>query len=200
LAEDTAKLVARVQMALVMHYQHAVEGVGAMALLGLPTEQAAMMLVRVPFEVRNLITRALLEKLFLTVTRMHDRHGDGLRNIFDKLDRPDVRDAVLCVGGEQHLAAARSKWAGIQGDPRFSKLGDYRNSVLAHLVTQKWGKDRGDPVNLFACAQETFAVVKDLQRAMGALIGPLEKIERRWRARNLEFWSALANGLPAPRS
>jgi hypothetical protein len=196
LAAGSAKLVARVQRALVVHYQHAAEGVGAIALLGLPSEQAAMMRVRVHFEVRNLITTALLEKLFLTVTRMHDRQGDGLPNIFKCLDQADVQSAALSAGGEPHLNAARVKWATIQGDSRFRKLGDYRNQVLAHLVTQEWGSNGGEPVNLFACAHETFSVVEDLQRALGARIGPLEELERRWRARNLEFWSALAGRLP----
>jgi hypothetical protein len=67
-----------------------------------------------------------------------------------------------------------------------------RNWMRGHLKTKEFFANPRGPVNLFACANETFAVVEDLSLAQGNRVQALAWHEACWRNMGSDFWDALA--------
>lgn len=105
--------VRRVRVATVMHYRHAVQGVRAMSILGLPDVNAAWLRARVHHELRSLLTSALMEQLLLSVSRMHDAKPDldGIPSILSLLRVEAVRKVVVVSGCDHYLDEANRRWA-----------------------------------------------------------------------------------------
>src|SRR5713101_7404621 len=89
----------RVQAATVFHYVHAKESILALAVLALPDNASDMpkRLFALPLELRLVFNHALLDKVYLTVMRMHDRRrdADGLPTVFRLLEDATIFRQVV---------------------------------------------------------------------------------------------------------
>jgi len=186
--------VQRVQVAIALHYQHSVQGVQAMALMGLPNPSAALVRAQVNSELRKLLYTALWDQLMLSISRMHDtkKDLDGIPSILRLLRNDAIRGEVIAPGCAHYLTSANIKWHELKKNVQYRELRNLRNWTRAHLKTQEFlAKVVGGGANLTACANETFAVIEDLFLAQGGAGRGLAWHAERWRSTGSDFWDAL---------
>jgi hypothetical protein len=176
---------------------NAVQGVLAMSILGLPSTKIGLVRASIEPRLRTLLTSALVERLLLSVSRMHDTEPDtdGVPSILRMLRSDAVRNSVVASGCDRYLDEARAKWSRIdRAGPGYQTL-RLRNSTRAHLIVQKAFNHEGGWVDLFTCARETFAVIEDFMLAQGCDQKRLSRRADDWRMMGGDFWARLA-GVP----
>jgi hypothetical protein len=140
-----------------------------------------------------LVRAALLQRLVMTVARLHDSAGDvdSLPTLFKLLDDSTVRDQFL-AGPEfdASLTFARERWAKFHGDARVESIRLFRNRYLAHMISQKWGFDTPVFGDITDVAAGTFGIVEALSVASGTSV-LLKHVHEIWKERAEDYWRRL---------
>ncbi len=140
-----------------------------------------------------LLRAALLQRLVMTVARLHDSNGDvdSLPTLFRLLDDPLVRDGFLGAPEfKEALTFARERWAKFHGDARVERIRLFRNRYLAHTISQKWGFDKPVFGDITDVAAGTFGIVEALSVASGTSV-LLKDVHEIWKERAEDYWRRL---------
>jgi hypothetical protein len=192
----SAEKIARVKELVSLFRLDAEDGIGTMAMISVGQTKMATQ----AFEPRKghipiLVRAALLQRLLMTVTRLHDKMNevDSLPVVFDLLADPAVRSGVLPYPElEPPMACACDRWVVLQADARIDRLRLFRNRYLAHSVSKKWGFDKPVFEDITSAAMETFAIVEALGVATATAPSVLKHVAKVWTKRAEEYWGRLA--------
>jgi hypothetical protein len=191
-----AEKLARVKELVSLFRRDAEDGIGTMAMISVgQTKMAAQAFEPGKGHIPILVRAALLQRLLMTVTRLHDKMDglDSLPVLFDLLSDPAVRSGALPYPElEPPLAYAFERWSALQPDPRIDRLRLFRNRYLAHSVSKKWGFDKPVFEDITSAALDTFAIVEALGIATATAPSVLKHVANIWKERADEYWKRLA--------
>jgi hypothetical protein len=172
------------------------DGIGTMAMISVgQTKMATQAFEPGKGHIPILVRAALLQRLLMTVTRLHDKMDgvDSLPVVFDLLADPAVRSGALPYPElEPPMTYACERWAVLQADPRIDRLRLFRNRYLAHSVSKKWGFDKPVFEDITSAATETFAIVEALGVATATAPNVLKHVAKVWTERAEEYSGRLA--------
>jgi hypothetical protein len=83
--------------------------------------------------VQMLIRAALVQRLLMSIMRMHDRPSsdrETLPRAFELLEKASVYAAIVSVGDKDSLDRARLRWQAIRGDPMLAVIRNSRDFDL----------------------------------------------------------------------
>jgi hypothetical protein len=142
-----------------------------------------------------LIRAALLQRLVMTIARMHDagRDTDSLPNIFKLLSNADVRNRVLVAPEfEAPMKFAETLWTSLRDDARIFRLRKFRTTYLAHSISEKWGFERLVFDDIVTASRDTFSIVEALGVATAVAPSVLKPVWALYKKRAEEYWGRLA--------
>jgi hypothetical protein len=137
-----------------------------------------------------LIRKAMLQRLLMTVARLHDRRTadrDCLDHAFHLLEGADVRAKL--AGNRRVVPAARKRWRKLRDDARVKRLRDLRDRAAAHSIPIPY--DHPVSVDLMSVLSDTINIVERLGVATGVIEVPLRYPAVIWRDRVTLFWASV---------
>jgi hypothetical protein len=145
--------------------------------------------------VPNLITKAMTQRLLMSLMRMYDRPGsdrETLPRAFELLKHADVFDAIRSRGDEARLERAIDRWKILENDPTLREIRTIRDYELAHNIPSMAGKATPRRMNFFRVVRETIVLVEDLAAGAGIAFVSLDHATRQiWAKRATAYWHRL---------
>jgi AbiU2 len=145
--------------------------------------------------VPNLITKAMTQRLLMSIMRMYDKPGsdrETLPRAFELLKHAEIFDAIRSRGDEVRLGAAIDRWKILENDPTLREMRSMRNYELAHNIPSMAGKATPRRMNVFRVVRETIVLVEDLAAGTGIVFVSLDHSTRQiWAKRATAYWHRL---------
>lgn len=142
--------------------------------------------------VQALIRAALVQRLLMSIMRMHDKPSSDRETFpraFELLDKASVYAAIVSVGDKDILDRARLRWQAIRGDPMLAVIRNSRDFDLAHAIPSKADAARPRYGEFFRMARETIKLAEELAAGTGVCSVSLDGARVIWARRAAEYWS-----------
>jgi hypothetical protein len=145
--------------------------------------------------VPNLITKAMTQRLLMSIMRMYDKPGsdrETLPRAFDLLRDTEVFDAIRIRGDEMRLNEAIRRWKILDNDPTLREMRSIRDYEFAHNIPSMADKSTPRRMNFFRVVQETIILVEDLAAGTGIAFVSLDHATKQiWAKRATTYWHRL---------